>query len=229
MNIQNKTAKDTSAEIIKDKLSTRKSSEATRNKPTTLIMSNNKKYENIIKKLKRLSENIQSPFFGSVKRHKFDRSIFNKYMEEFFIDFSEFFLDNFSSNFASNFSCPMSRVIYINSMKQKFNKDPISVPTNIYILNRLKKFVFGQEFFKKETQVDKFETPECSFCLKEMTLNQKGFLIPCGHMFHMKCALEFLSKRNNCFLCKYEFHEDDIEIEDITHLNQEPLEDSLIR
>ena len=216
-----------SSEITKEKLSSRKSSEATRNKPTTVIKSNSKKYENIIKKLKKKSESVQSPFYGSVHRHNYERSIFNKYMDEFFIDFSDFFMDNFSSNFASNFTSPMAKIIYITSMKQKLDKETESIPTNKYTLNRLIKFEFNERFFKNDSN-GKLETPECSFCLQELDLCQKAILIPCGHLFHMKCALVFLNKKNCCFLCKYEFHEDDIEIEDITHTSPETFSENPI-
>jgi hypothetical protein len=187
----------------------------TRKKAVNLILSNNKKYENIIKKLKRSDKLIFSPFNGSVKRHTFNKGILDKYKQDFYIDFSDFFLDNFSSNYSSNFSSPITKVVFISSQIKIFKENKTFIPTSVNIINRLKNFNYSEDFSIKTNDCN-YEFPECSSCLKEINPVQNAILIPCGHLYHSNCALEFLRKINQCIVCKYELVEDDIEIEDIT-------------
>ena len=63
------------------------------------------------------------------------------------------------------------------------------------------------------------ESPDCLFCLKEIKLGLKEILIPCCYLFHKICGLNFLNLKNKCFVCNYELHDDDIEIEDITNFD----------
>eukprot|EP00928_Gymnodinium_smaydae_P044675 TRINITY_DN29802_c0_g1_i1.p1 TRINITY_DN29802_c0_g1~~TRINITY_DN29802_c0_g1_i1.p1 ORF type:complete len:269 (+),score=44.21 TRINITY_DN29802_c0_g1_i1:110-916(+) len=57
------------------------------------------------------------------------------------------------------------------------------------------------------------ESSECTVCFESMELGQPGVRIPCGHLYHEDCITQWLSKSNECPVCRYELPTDDKEYE----------------
>ena len=148
-----------------------------------------------------------SPFNGSVNRHPFDFRVFNGPLaSDTHVQPSEnFFLDNFASNFISNFINPLTRIVFINSMQNQHQGNP---PASQTAIDKLKRFKMEDKYCKKNEQ-NIFEHPECSICLTEISNEQDTILLPCGHMFHDKCIVQWLKIHNTCPLCRYEIQSND--------------------
>ena len=50
----------------------------------------------------------------------------------------------------------------------------------------------------------KLELPNCCICLSEVAKNEETVLLPCGHMFHWNCCLNWLKTNNTCPMCRFE-------------------------
>eukprot|EP00128_Syssomonas_multiformis_P004447 Colp12_sorted_trinity150504_noHs@33892 len=48
------------------------------------------------------------------------------------------------------------------------------------------------------------EKVECQICLEPLKLNDSCKEMPCRHVFHDLCLLDWLKKRNSCPLCRHE-------------------------
>ena len=155
-----------------------------------------------------------SPFSGSVNRHPFDFAVFEGPIgsnNDFVNPSHNFFLDNFASNFISNFINPTTRIIFINNMQNQHQGNPPAAQTAI---DKLKHFKMEKKFCKKsENDPKKFEFPECSICLMEVSEGQDTILLPCGHMFHDNCVTKWLKIHNTCPLCRFELPTDNAEYE----------------
>lgn len=44
----------------------------------------------------------------------------------------------------------------------------------------------------------------CAICAENFTLNEDAKRLPCTHMFHDLCVLQWLTKHNTCPLCRHE-------------------------
>lgn len=57
------------------------------------------------------------------------------------------------------------------------------------------------------------ESSECSICLDELEVGEPAIRLPCGHLFHEGCILDWLKKSNECPVCRFELPTDDPEYE----------------
>ncbi|XP_059654945.1 uncharacterized protein LOC132301733 [Cornus florida] len=48
------------------------------------------------------------------------------------------------------------------------------------------------------------EIPMCAICLEKFEFEMDVARLPCLHMYHVECILQWLKKRNCCPLCRYE-------------------------
>ncbi|KAL6142034.1 hypothetical protein ACLB2K_060318 [Fragaria x ananassa] len=53
-------------------------------------------------------------------------------------------------------------------------------------------------------------TKECVICKEEMAENRDVCELPCRHLFHWVCILQWLSKRNTCPCCRFGLPTDDV-------------------
>ncbi|KDP39315.1 hypothetical protein JCGZ_01072 [Jatropha curcas] len=44
----------------------------------------------------------------------------------------------------------------------------------------------------------------CSVCLEELSIGSEATRMPCSHVYHQKCIVEWLKKSNTCPLCRYQ-------------------------
>ena len=73
------------------------------------------------------------------------------------------------------------------------------------IFNKLNQFEMDEKYMKKNG--DNFEAPLCSICLANINLKQKCILLPCGHLFHFKCAQIWLDKNGVCPMCRLDLND----------------------
>eukprot|EP00295_Goniomonas_pacifica_P022587 CAMPEP_0175938626 /NCGR_PEP_ID=MMETSP0108-20121206/22801_1 /TAXON_ID=195067 ORGANISM="Goniomonas pacifica, Strain CCMP1869" /NCGR_SAMPLE_ID=MMETSP0108 /ASSEMBLY_ACC=CAM_ASM_000204 /LENGTH=259 /DNA_ID=CAMNT_0017262899 /DNA_START=8 /DNA_END=787 /DNA_ORIENTATION=- len=57
--------------------------------------------------------------------------------------------------------------------------------------------------------------PLCAVCQENFPPKGKAKQLPCGHLFHYDCCMEWLEKRNTCPMCRYQLptekvHHDDV-------------------
>lgn len=152
-----------------------------------------------------------SPFTGSVSRAPFDFAIFMSPFDDGFFQMPthDFFMDNFASNFTSNFENPMTRIIFIQSMNN--NQPQGNPPASKVSLDKLKKFKMTQEYCKKDKE--KLEYPTCSICLMDVAQDQDAVLVPCGHIFHESCIIQWFTLHNSCPVCRFELPTDNEQYE----------------
>ncbi|XP_021715048.1 E3 ubiquitin-protein ligase SGR9, amyloplastic-like [Chenopodium quinoa] len=50
---------------------------------------------------------------------------------------------------------------------------------------------------------------ECVICKEEMIVGRDVCVLPCEHIFHWKCVLPWLTKRNTCPCCRFQLPTDD--------------------
>lgn len=51
---------------------------------------------------------------------------------------------------------------------------------------------------------------ECVICKEEMGIGRDVCELPCQHLFHWKCILPWLKKRNTCPCCRFQLPSDDV-------------------
>lgn len=51
---------------------------------------------------------------------------------------------------------------------------------------------------------------ECVICKEEMSEGRDVCEMPCQHLFHWKCILPWLSKKNTCPSCRFQLPTDDV-------------------
>jgi len=148
----------------------------------------------------------ESPFMGRIFRHNFDDDIFAPEFELFGATNNNFFRDNFSSNFRSNFGNDIGNIADIFEM---LRNQTSSVNENRHkatsdkALNNLKKFKMNDKYCKKSPE-GKLENPNCCICISDINMNEETVLLPCGHLFHWSCVLEWLKQNNTCPVCRFE-------------------------
>ena len=52
--------------------------------------------------------------------------------------------------------------------------------------------------------LDDADTKTCSVCQEDFALGEMATLLPCGHLFHGKCIVQWLEKNRTCPLCRKE-------------------------
>ena len=161
----------------------------------------NKNLNLFSKKLLKIKPFSISPFSKSIQRTNFD---FNQILngQNIIVEINDFFIDNYSSNFISNFYNPMTRIVYSQLMKNSFLNEKSS-PLNSKQIKLIKKFNL-KDFYCKKLNDGNFENPNCLFCLQDILLNQKTFLLRCGHLFHKECFIQNISKHSICPFCKFD-------------------------
>ena len=70
-------------------------------------------------------------------------------------------------------------------------------------LAKLKRFKLNDKYCQKGKD-GKLELPCCCICLSEIKKGKETILLPCAHMFHSKCCLNWLKDNNTCPMCRRE-------------------------
>jgi hypothetical protein len=146
----------------------------------------------------------ESPFMGRISRHEFSDDIFDPGFEVFGSTFNNFFRDNFSSNFRSNYRRNENLFDLFEVLRTQQGAEPKpNPPTSNKTLKSLKRFKMNEKYCKKNEK-GKLEYPNCCICLSDINKEEETVLLPCGHLFHWPCVLEWLNKNNTCPVCRFE-------------------------
>ena len=168
--------------------------------PKKLIKNNN----NIQNKNKKPANKNQSDYKNiNVRRHEFDRNIFNN---NAITNNEDLFRDNYCSNFRSNlekevFDYLMSLINGNRVLSSQQKQTPIRAD----ILKKLNRFDMNEKYMKKSE--NSLEAPFCCICLNDIALKQKCVLLPCGHLLHSKCIELWLKKNSICPMCRFDLND----------------------
>jgi len=80
----------------------------------------------------------------------------------------------------------------------------IDYPTQTFeeeILNKLNKFVFKDDIKDKDGNIDK---NKCCICLNDIKKNEEVVKLPCNHIHHWNCCVNWLKYKSNCPTCRFE-------------------------
>ena len=180
---------------------------------------NQKKLEKELEKLDELSFSEFDDLDGAtiVVNHNDDnttkvlvnnKEINTEVFDPIFNSFGAIFNENFVNNFLQNFSSTGGAHYYENMQtivndNQQFAKKHKVNGIKDSILSKLKQFKMNKKYMKKGKD-GKLELPSCCICLSEIEKGKETMLLPCGHMFHYKCCLNWLKNNNTCPMCRFE-------------------------
>ena len=153
-----------------------------------------------------ISSNGQ-PYRIIVQRQNVPQNLFDPAFLAFGAMFDNNFRDNYSSNFRSNFRGDfLSEIIRILERNQEEAARRRHPPTSEAALKKLKRFPLTDKYCKKDKK-GKIELPNCCICISDIEKNEETVLLPCGHMFHWNCCLNWLKGNNTCPMCRFEIKE----------------------
>ena len=109
------------------------------------------------------------------------------------------FRRNYLSNFDRLFLSEIARMLASTENERGENAHP---PASENALNNLKRFPLSEKHCKKNN--GKMELPNCCICQNEIELGNETVLLPCGHMYHWDCCLQWLKTNNTCPICRFE-------------------------
>ena len=138
-----------------------------------------------------------------VQRQNVPHYIFDPLFLSFGSMFNNDFRDNYSSNFRSNFRGDfLNEIIRILERNQEEAARRAHPPASESALKKLKRFPLTKKYCKKDKN-GKIELPSCCICLSDIEKNEETVLLPCGHMFHWNCCLNWLKGNNTCPMCRF--------------------------
>jgi len=187
-----------------------------------------KHLENLIKPF------TKSPFHNSIKKNSINNFDFNYILDnDSIITPSEFFFkENYSSNFVSNFINPMSRIVFISSLKEQMKNTLEKNPLPTKQIKYLNIFELNENYCQKinnnenNNNNNEIEIPNCMYCLRDILINSKTVLLKCGHLFHENCVKEIIKNYSNCPLCKFEMVRQLIHKSSIDIINEKENEEN---
>ena len=150
-------------------------------------------------------DNRNNPFRIIVQRHNISNDIFDPSFNIFGSTFNHDFQDNFSSNFRSNFRGNFLNIIMdaLSRNRDEIRRRKHNKPISEENIQKLKRFKLTEKYCKKDSN-DNLEKPTCTICLEVIEIGKETILLPCGHMYHSDCCLNWLKQSNTCPICRFE-------------------------
>ena len=71
------------------------------------------------------------------------------------------------------------------------------------IIEKLKHFKMDKKLCKQKENGE-IEFPKCIICLLEINEGIDSILLPCEHIYHEKCIIQWFKTHNTCPLCRFE-------------------------
>jgi E3 ubiquitin-protein ligase AIP2 len=68
-----------------------------------------------------------------------------------------------------------------------------------------------EKYCKQAENSNNLELPRCAICYED--LNEKGTILPCGHLYDRECISKWLMEHNQCPVCRHELETEDEEYE----------------
>ena len=81
--------------------------------------------------------------------------------------------------------------------------DQAPPPAALSFINSLRETIITSDDLIEENN------KECLICLDEHVLGGKAVKLPCGHLYHGNCIIEWLRKQGSCPVCRYEVESSD--------------------
>ena len=81
------------------------------------------------------------------------------------------------------------------------NYDFSSHTINEEILKKLNKYIFNNDKKDKDGNIDKII---CCICLNDIKINEEVVKLPCNHIHHWNCCINWLKCKHNCPMCRFE-------------------------
>ena len=150
-------------------------------------------------------DNRNNPFRIVLQRHHVPNDVFDPNFNIFGSTFNHVFQDNFSSNFRSNFRGNFLNIIFdtLSRNRADLRRSKHNKPISEENIKKLKRFNLTEKYCKKDSN-DNFEKPTCTICLEQIEIGKDTILLPCGHMYHADCSLNWLKTSNTCPICRFE-------------------------
>jgi hypothetical protein len=64
------------------------------------------------------------------------------------------------------------------------------------VIEKLKRFKMTDKYCINNS--GSIEQTICSICISDIKEGEETILLPCGHMYHSKCVVEWLNQNNAC-------------------------------
>ena len=150
-----------------------------------------------------------------------ERSISGEIYDNIISDIDNSFISHLLNTGLSDFVI-VSRINFQNEEENKCVKVEQS------IIEKLKHFKMDKKQCKQKENGE-MEFPKCIICLLEINEGIDSILLPCEHIYHEKCIIQWFKTHNTCPLCRFEitdekFKNDSCE-NDINQNNQIIFED----
>ena len=143
------------------------------------------------------------PYNIYIQSQNVPQNIFDPLFLAFGSMFDNNFRNNYSSNFRSNFRGNfLEEIIRILERNQEEAARKAHPPTSESALKKLKRFNLSEKYCKKDKK-GKIELPSCCICISDIEMKEETVLLPCGHMFHWNCCLNWLKGNNTCPMCRF--------------------------
>ena len=123
-----------------------------------------------------------------------------QYLTNFLIEGNIRYLRNYN-NYMNN----VINQIMINDTNNNGNP-----PASKIEIEKLKKGIINEAKLKEIG----FEN-SCSICKNKFKIGEEWLLMPCKHLFHENCLMQWITKRNSCPVCRYELPTDDKNYEEM--------------
>ena len=81
------------------------------------------------------------------------------------------------------------------------NYDFSSHTINEEILKKLNKYIFNNDKKDKDGNIDKII---CCICLNDIKISDEVVKLPCNHIHHWNCCINWLKCKHNCPMCRFE-------------------------
>ena len=86
-----------------------------------------------------------------------------------------------------------------NMLNRNFNFS--SRPISEEVLQKLNKFVFNSDIRNNNRNIEKIN---CCICLNDIKKGEEVVKLPCNHIHHWNCCINWLRIKNICPMCKFE-------------------------
>ncbi|CAI2372531.1 unnamed protein product [Moneuplotes crassus] len=124
-----------------------------------------------------------------------------------FLRLQEIFEEAFDfQNFVTNFSQSFSRIDQIleNELgNMSINAQNRQVPTQEAI-DELPQVTLSKRHCKWIPNSGEYECPNCVICISEISIGIEAIFMPCGHIFHKECLLQWFQNNHKCPTCRLE-------------------------
>ena len=96
-----------------------------------------------------------------------------------------------------------------NSLEENPNNEEIVLNDNIIYMNKQNhpadKQLIKKLSVNKIKDIKNLTIKNCSICLENFKNGDNFIALPCIHIFHPECIINWMNTKNICPLCKYEF------------------------